>query len=371
MDKHKTKSVILYITYTVILVALLIKLDQVLSLFTQLFLLFVPLFLGGAIAFILKKPYDCIYYFLSDRLKINKKWLLQLASAVLVYLFLFGIIAVIVSFIVPQLSESWKMLKSSLTTVIPTLYQKFELLQQVLPIDQISNLGQSLTLSRISDIIAKFLIGAMPQLFLVTNSIVKVAANIVMGLVFSVYFITGRDAMVRQSKRLIKAFLSEKWYLRITRLAEVSNDIFTRFVGGQLTEAFILGGLCFVGMVLLRLEYALLISVLIGLTSLIPIVGAFIGAVPSAFILLMIDPQKALIFVVFLIALQQFEGNIIYPKVVGGSIGLPPVWILLAITVGGGMFGVLGMMLAVPTTSVIYKLVCEEIDFKLKNNDIP
>ena len=207
----------------------------------------------------------------------------------------------------------------------------------------------------------------MPQLFVMTNSIVKSAVNIVIGLVFSVYILLCREMLARQSKRLIRAFMNDVWYDRVTKVANVSNEIFTKFVTGQLTEALILGGLCFAGMVTLRLEYALLISVLIGVTSLIPIVGAFIGALPSAFILLMINPRDAVVFIVFLVLLQQFEGNIIYPRVVGGTIGLPAIWILLAITVGGGMFGILGMLLSVPATSVIYRLLGDTVRGRLEH----
>ena len=369
MKAIKQRNIIFYITYTVILIAALIKLDELISAFTQLFILFIPLFLGGAVAFVLKKPYDLIYSIFERHLNIKNKSLIRLLAAISVYFMLFAAIAAVISFIVPQLSESWRLLNQSLNMIIPDLYKKLEALQRQLPISIISDMSESLSLSRISDFIGKLLVGAMPQIYSVTNSIFRSAANIIMGLVFSVYILLSREAIAQQSKRIVQAFLNEKWCLRLTNWASVSNDIFTRFVSGQLTEAFILGGLCFAGMILFRLDYALLISVLIGITSLIPIVGAFIGAIPSAFILFMISPQKSVIFIVFLVVLQQFEGNVIYPKVVGSSIGLPPIWILLAITVGGGMFGVLGMMVSVPATSVVYKLVCDDIDERLKSKE--
>lgn len=369
MNGSKRNNLLLYITYTIILTAALIKLDEVISFAAQLFLLLIPLFLGGAIAFILKKPFDLVYGFFQNQLPNSKTGLHKALSVLAVYIFLFGVIGIIFSFILPQLAKSWDVLKENITQVIPSSHEIIEKYRQQFPLNAISEIGEELSWERISDVIGKLLIGAMPQLYSVTNSIVKTVVNIAMGLVFSVYILIERKAICFQTDRFAKAFLSEKWYRRLYKLACVSNDVFTKFIGGQFTEALILGTLCFVGMIILRLEYALLISVLIGITSLIPIVGAFIGALPSVFILFIIGPQKALIFIVFLLVLQQFEGNIIYPKVVGASIGLPPLWMLIAITVGGGIFGVVGMMLAVPATSVIYRLICDEIDSRLENQD--
>ena len=142
----------------------------------------------------------------------------------------------------------------------------------------------------------------------------------------------------------------------------IANDCFHKFIVGQCTEAVILGSLCMVGMLVLRLPYAPMIGALVAFTALIPIVGAFIGAGVGAFLILMVSPSKAVIFLVFIIVLQQIEGNLIYPRVVGSSMGLPGIWVLAAVTVGGGVMGIPGMMIGVPLMAVIYKLVKENIN---------
>ena len=153
-------------------------------------------------------------------------------------------------------------------------------------------------------------------------------------------------------------------------LGKISNEAFSNYIGGQFIEAIIIGVLCFIGMLVLKMPYALLISVLVAVTALIPIFGAFIGTIPSAFIILIIDPMKALWFVIFIIVLQQVEGNLIYPKVVGSSLGLPPIWVMLAMIIGGNTFGLIGILLGIPIFSVIYKVFKEFVDKRLNYKNI-
>ena len=365
LDKQKIRCYIQLITYTVLLVALLIKIDTVIALLSQFFLLLIPVIVGAALAFILKLPFDKVNS-LFERILPQKAKKFSTAFALLaVYLILFGAIAVIVSIVVPQLANSVMMLKNTLTVMSPSINAWADSAVSLLAAWGVELADYEKFLREFSDMLGKILLDTVPQLFSVTNSVVKTVTNIVLGLVFSVYMLLYRKKMAEQTKRAVKAFCSDSRSAYILHIAEVCNKTFTKFVGGQLTEALLLGSLCFIGMVILRLEYALLISVMIGVTSLVPIVGAFVGAAPAAFILLMISPRKALVFLVFLVILQQFEGNIIYPKVVGSSLGLPALWILIAITVCGGMFGIVGMLIAVPVTSVIYQLLGEAINRRL------
>lgn len=360
------RSCIQLITYTVLLVALLIKIDTVIELTVKLFLLLEPIIIGAVLAFVLKLPFDRLTVFYGKILPEKLKKAGFAVSLLTVYLLLFGAFAVIAAIVVPQLAESVMMLKSNLTVMTPSINGWVEDAQLLLAAWGIELADYEKFLREFSDMLGKLLLDSVPRLFMVTNSVVQTVTNIVLGLVFSVYMLICRQKLAEQAKRAIKAFFSEKRAAAVLHISDVCNRTFTKFVGGQLTEAVILGSLCFVGMVILRLEYALLISVMIGVTSLVPIVGAFVGAAPAAFILLMISPRKAVVFLIFLVVLQQLEGNIIYPKVVGSSLGLPALWILTAITVGGGMFGVAGMLLAVPVTSVIYQLLGEEIKRRLE-----
>ena len=171
-------------------------------------------------------------------------------------------------------------------------------------------------------------------------------------------------------KKVLYAFSKKNYADKVMYLGRVANESFSSYIGGQFIEAIIIGVLCFIGMIILNMPYALLISVLVAVTALIPIFGAFIGTIPSAFIILIIDPMKALWFVIFIIVLQQIEGNLIYPRVVGSSVGLPPIWVMLAMLIGGNTFGLLGMLLGIPTFSVIYKVSKEFINKRLNNKNI-
>lgn len=203
----------------------------------------------------------------------------------------------------------------------------------------------------------------------ITTSIVSAIINILLALVFSLYILAQKETLIGQAKRLVRAVLPRKVADRMMYLLRLANDVFSNFVSGQVTEAFILGTLCCIGMLILKLPYALPVSVVICFTSLIPIFGAWIGAATGAFLILFQSPAKALWFLIFLLILQQVEGNLIYPKVVGKSVGLPGLWVLAAVTIGGGAFGVMGMLLGVPVCAVVYVLVQEFI--RSRNTESP
>ena len=171
-----------------------------------------------------------------------------------------------------------------------------------------------------------------------------------------------KDKLIRDINRLRRLWFSESINQKTSHFMQTANETFQSFFVGQFIEAIILGTLCFIGMKLLKLPYAAMSGTLVGVTAFIPIVGAFIGAGLSAFIILTENPMQALIFIIFLLILQQFEGNIIYPKVVGGTVGLPSIWTLAAVTIGGGLFGILGMLLGVPLAGTLYKLSFEKLE---------
>ena len=194
-----------------------------------------------------------------------------------------------------------------------------------------------------------------------TGNLMSVIVTLVLAVVFSVYMLSGRERLLHQCRKVLYAYLPERWAVRVHSVAKLSAVTFTNFVSGQLLEACILGGLCAAGMLFIQADYAPLIGVIVGISALIPVAGAYIGAGVSAFLLMMVSPVRALIFLVFLLVLQQIEGNVIYPRVVGTSIGLPGLWVLTAVTVGGGLFGLLGIMLSVPLCSVLYALLRQDV----------
>ena len=198
----------------------------------------------------------------------------------------------------------------------------------------------------------------------IIGGLTSAVTNLVLGLIFAVYLLLRKDKLIKDSSRLRRLWFSDDTNRKLGRVLKTANETFQSFFIGQFVEAIILGTLCFIGMKVLKLPYAAMSGTLVGVTAFIPIVGAFLGAGISAFIILTESPMQALIFVIFLLILQQFEGNIIYPKVVGGTVGLPSIWTLAAVTVGGGLFGVLGMILGVPLAATLYKLAFVKLEEK-------
>lgn len=194
------------------------------------------------------------------------------------------------------------------------------------------------------------------------SSTVSVIAQFVIGLIFAIYLLIGKETLCGQLNRVTDHYLKPEWNEKIRYVAGVVNNCFHKFIVGQCIEAVVLGVLCIIGMTILRLPYAMMIGTLIGFTALIPVAGAYIGAGVGAFMIMTVNPLQALIFLIFIVILQQLEGNLIYPKVVGSSIGLPGVWVLAAVTIGGGIMGIPGMLLGVPIVAVVYQLIKNDLN---------
>lgn len=275
-----------------------------------------------------------------------------------------GITALIVVLIAPQLVNCIKLLVARVPDAINMLVEKLRTIDFISK-DLINTLSSIDWKSRINDIIGTVTSGlgsAMNAALTAVTSIFSVVANLVLGLIFALYLLLDKNRLVRQIKKVADKYIPERWLTKSTHVLGVVNDSFHRFIVGQCTEAVILGTLCTIGMAILRLPYAPMIGALVAFTALIPIVGAFIGAGVGAFLILMESPMKALIFLIFIVVLQQLEGNLIYPKVVGSSIGLPGIWVLAAVTVGGGVMGIWGMLIGVPAAAAVYRLVREDVN---------
>ena len=211
--------------------------------------------------------------------------------------------------------------------------------------------------------------GILNSTISVVGSVVGGVVNFFIGLIFGVYILVSKERLSSQAKRILRAYLKEKTVKEIARIIRTADDTFSSFIIGQCTEAVILGTLCAVGMLIFDFPYAVMIGSFIGVTALIPIVGAYLGAGLGAFMILTVDPLKALLFLVFIVILQQLEGNLIYPRVVGSSIGLPGMWVLAAVTVGGGLMGIGGMLLGVPLTATAYKLLRSDVNARNERKD--
>ena len=356
-DKRIIKLAAICSAILLIEAMILIKIDSIGSFISTLFSVFSPVFIGIATAFVLNKPMMWLRGKIRKRShRLSDRAVKNLSVAAVYVLFLL-IVTAIIGFIVPQFADSVRLFSKNFNAYYENFMKFYNSLSEKLDVEWLNDLLNDREL--LDNIRQKAAEAAnhIPELlggiFGVTYNIVTGAVNVIIGFIISIYILADKEALLKGAGEIFKAALPEKAYEKLRKVKETVVSAFSNFITGQLTEAAILGTLCFIGMSILGLEYALLISVLVAVTSLIPIVGAFVGTVPGVIILLLVKPIQAVWFVIFIIVIQQIEGNLIYPKVVGSSVGLSPLFTLIAITVGGGIGGILGMLVAVPITSVI------------------
>lgn len=354
---------------TLILLAfVLMRVETILGWIGGLLSILRPVFIGIVLTFVLYGPTVKITHFLENATK-GKRFPCSGVAVLLSYLFFFGILTGLIWIVVPSFITSFDEFTGKFSTYIVNIQKSLDnalnFLKNGTGINLLAqfNLDTRDIISQVSTFISKvpdYMPDVMERIGQWAKSLAGVLADIAFGVAFSVYILIGRDRLKRQLRRIAKTFFSEASYERISYYSKLTFNTFSNFVSGQLMEALILGLLCFIGMTILGFPYAIMISVIVGVTNIIPIIGPIIGTIPGAAIYLMIDPWKAIWFVLFVIILQQIDSNLIYPRVVGGSVGLPAIWILFAVTVGGGLFGVIGMVVGVPLMSVIYTVLREK-----------
>ena len=362
MEQSLFKKLIYLISFTVLLIAVVVKFDQALALIFKGLHVLKPIILGGTIAFILNRPYKMLLNLFQNRLslKLSSKSLNGLALAS-TYLLFIGFIIALIAFVIPQFSESLQLLYSNMDTYMKNLQLIVEKLATYFKFTNLDLTQFETTLKELPSILATGITGVLPGVYLFTANLIGSIVNIVIGLILSIYVLSDKENIKKQSAILLETYIPKKRRKTLLHTLSIMNTTFGNFITGQLTEASILGALCFIGMLIFKFEYAFLISVLVGLTSLIPVVGAAIGLIPSIFILLLVNPAHAFWFAIYIIVLMQIEGNLIYPRVVGGSIGLSPLWVLSTLIIGGGLFGILGMLIGIPMASVINQLIQSDI----------
>ena len=280
-----------------------------------------------------------------------------------------GMISAMFLIIIPEIKSTITLISDSMPEYVQETEAWIARVSDFLRAHGIDVPKYDIDIAKIADRITKSLSNMGASLFNMTvnatTSIVSSIYDVLLSFVFAIYLLAQKEKLISQGQRILYAILPDKHYERLTGILRLSNHTFSSFVSGQLTEAVILGVLCFIGMLLFRMPYAAAASILVGFTALIPLLGSFIGTGIGAFLILFVDPPKALGFILFIIVLQQLEGNLIYPRVVSSSFGLPPMWVLLAVTVGGGLFGIPGMLVAVPITSICYTLLGQKTHRRL------
>lgn len=361
------------ILFTVITVIVGINYIKVLGLLAAAVNMAAPFILGAAIAFILNVPMRRIESSLSYVLKKGSR-LLRPVSMALSILLVAGVLFLVMFVVAPQLVRTLLGLQSSIPVFFGEVRQWLEQLFAENP-QILTNMEQiQIDWQQLFNDSLKFLkngAGSMlDTTFSAAISIVNGMSAFLIGFIFSIYILLQKENLIRQIKKLLAAFLPERTVEGIVRIAALTSRTFSNFFTGQCMEAVILGSMFFIVLVVLRLPYALLIGVLIAFTALIPVFGAFIGWAVGAFLMLIISPMDALLFSVVFFTLQQIEGNMIYPHVVGNSVGLPSIWVLVAVTLGGSMMGVVGMLIFIPLCSVLYTLLRDTVNERLKRRKL-
>ncbi len=294
---------------------------------------------------------------------------------VLAYLVVVLLLAFLVGFILPSFVDSLTGLADTLQRTLPgTLTRAAAWATDFASrhdldflIDYLRDFNWTSLLARITE----FTTDLLGMLVSMTTNVASGVFTLLMGFFFSVYMLFGKQRLLGGIRSTLKAYLPASAAARLQTVGTLTNKVFYSFVRGQLTECVILGGLCYAGMRLLGLDYALLISSVVALTALIPILGAYIGCATGVVVLLLVHPMDALVFLVFLVVLQQVEGNLIYPRVVGSSIGLPPVWTLFAVLFWGGVLGIPGIIVGTPATAVLYRLLRTSVYDRLAAQNPP
>lgn len=377
-EKRVLHCGMLLLGFAALLVLILMKFDQVWGAVSTVAGTVAPVFYGIAIAYIL----NVFVHFFEDvafrpfRNSKSKAWakVRRPLSVALAYLVVALVIVFIAAFIIPGMVESLSVLADTVQQNAPVYFNN--------AMAWLNNFAQENDLTFIEEFLAGFnwstLLSSLTEVlrdFL--SSLVGVTFNVasgvfaaVMGFIFSVYMLMGKEKLLRGVKSSLLAFLPKAAARKVGQVATLTNKVFFNFIRGQLLECVILGSLCYVGMSILRLDYALLISSVVALGALIPILGAYIGAAVGVIILLLVHPLDAVIFLVFLLILQQVEGNLIYPRVVGSSIGLPPLWTLFAVVFWGGVLGIPGILFGTPATAVLYRLFRSSVWARLRTRAI-
>ena len=320
-----------------------------------------PFVAGFALAYLLNIPASYLEKNFFTRFKFRR-----MLSILTSYLLAVLLLAVLLSSVVPQVVQSVVDLVNNSEGYINNLNATALWLSDRFGLDQQELEPLLISYQDLLRRAASLITAALPQLLDFGMAVGNGLVTALTAVISSVYMLTSKHALIGQMRRVTYALLSRDKADRVLRISRQANEVFSGFIAGKIIDSAIIGVLCFAGMTIFRMQYALLISVVVGVTNVIPFFGPFIGAIPSIMILLIVDPWDALYFGIFVLALQQFDGNILGPKILGDSTGLSPIWVLVAIIVGGGLFGFAGMLLGVPTFAVLYALTREWVTDRLR-----
>ena len=376
IDKKTIRNLFLIAAGCIVIYFVLTETQKLGQAWRALMGLLSPFMIGAAIAFILNVPMRGI----EARLVKVKSSGLRRASAILLTLLSFtAVIVGVVLLLIPQIGETMQILVPRIVTffqriqeiVLGFLRENPDLLESVNSVVDLEKLDMGGIIEKVMNMLGNSMSSLASSALNMVGGITGAVVDGVIGLVFAFYCLASKETLAHQGRKVLYAFLPERITDETLRILRLTDRTFSSFISGQCVEACILGGLFAVAMFILRMPYITLISVLIAVTALVPLVGGFVGCFLGAFFILVNDPMQALIFVIMFLVIQQIEGNLIYPKVVGNSVGLPGMWVLVAVTIGGELMGVVGMFLMIPLSSVVYTLLREITNKRLEKRDIP
>lgn len=380
--KSMTKRVLVYIVAGIGILAayfILINLKRVSGILSSVSDILRPFIIAAIFAYIVNGPmmfFERQFGRLTDKKKprpvlkrvlaIIAAWVASLAVLVLFFVIIVPDVKISITTLINNLPSYFESLKA----FIVALAEKYQLDISYLN----SFMNFQVTADGIMEIIDKYSDALIPQLANIANISVQIGsfiADVIIAIIISVYLLFSKETLIAQLKKVLYALFNRKLADVSVRVARETHRTFSGFINGKLLDSLIIGILCFIGMSILKFEYALLISFIVGVTNVIPFFGPMFGAIPSVLLLLMIDPWHALWFAVFIFALQQLDGNVIGPKILGDSTGLPALWVMFAILVGGALWGVAGMFVGVPLFAVIYRFSKEILENLLKKKNMP
>lgn len=365
LNKDLKKEILKLIIFTVSLVFIFIYIEPIWRFLGTLLSIIMPFILGLIIAFVLNVLVNFIErkFFSKSKMGVKSKHNLSIILALALVISFLTFLSLL---IIPQIKNT----ADIFITNLPVYEENVKSLLDNIGVNE--SVRASIIESteefvvKATDYMKNHSSDIIENVLGIATNVVSSIVNITVGIIFAIYLLIEKDKLLRQFRKILKAYLPDKKVLKINNITQLSNKTFARFVSGQVLEAFIIGILCLIGMLILRIPYAASVSVLVGFTALIPVFGAFIGTAIGAFLIFMVSPVKALIFIIFVIVLQQFEGNLIYPKVVGKSVNLPSIWVLVAVTVGASISGVVGMLVSVPICSILYSVIATNVRERLE-----
>lgn len=381
LNKKNMQKIIFLIVFTIMLLVGLQNIGYVVKTIKAGFAIVLPFLIGGGVAFILNVPMKFIENGIFKEYYGSKKNPLfpfkRGLSLVLTLIFVVAFLSIILLMIVPQMAQSIVTVGSRISYASTQLIEYLNKLPVTNPeiFNQIESFFinlSSIDWQKIAQTVYNFFVNGniLGNTFNIASSVISGFTNALIGFVFSIYLLLQKETLSGQFKRFAYSFFPEQYVDNFLYVCKLSNNTFSSFISGQCLEALIIGSLFFISMSLFKLPYALVISVLIAVTSLIPVFGAFIGCAIGIFLILIVNPIQSLWFILLFVVVQQLEGNLIYPYVVGGSVGLPSIWVLIAVTLGGSTMGVLGMIINIPLFSVIYTILRQTVRKRLRTLNI-